>query len=308
MSVPIDIPKSLTRAVGYNEEGVAWLKRLPELLTACALRWDLSVKDPLSDAYAVMSYNYITPATKRDGSEVIIKIASSNRGFTTERDSLLVYGGKGAVKLLDSDEELDVLLLERVIPGVPLSEKCDDDESTRIAASVMRQLWHTAPEEHGFRTVEDEVTGLRKLRARFDGGTGPLPSKLVEKAEAKFSELLATSEESVVLHSDLHHWNILSAEREPWLAIDSKGLVGDPVYEVATFMHNLPPKSCEGKDLRQLIARRAAIFAEELSFTRKRILDWSWAHCLLCAWWGVEVDDGNWQGSIELAELMENVR
>ncbi len=308
MSVPIDIPESLTRAVGYNEKGVAWLKRLPELLEASARRWELSVNIPIAEDYAVMSYNYITPATRGDGSDVIIKIASSKKDFSTECESLQFYGGKGAVKLLDSDEELDTLLLERLIPGVPLSENSDDEENTRIAARVMRRLWQKAPQKHGFRSVEDEVTKLSEVRIRFDGSTGPLPAKFVEKAEAQFAELIATSAESVVLHSDLHHWNILSAEREPWLAIDSKGLVGDPAFEVATYMHNRPPISCKGKDLRKLIERRAAIFAEELGITRKRILDWSLTHCLLCAWWGVEVDDDNWQGSIELAELIESVR
>jgi len=60
VAVPIDIPESLTRAVGYNDEGVAWLKRLPELLTACAKRWELLVEVPMVEDYAVMSYNYIT--------------------------------------------------------------------------------------------------------------------------------------------------------------------------------------------------------------------------------------------------------
>ena len=307
MAIPIDIPESLTRAVGYKDEGVAWLKRLPELLEACARRWELSVNVPMVEDYAVMSYNYITPAMRKDGSDVIIKIVSSKKDFLTERDSLQFYGGKGAVKLLDSDEELDTLLLERLIPGVPLSENCDDEENTRIAASVMRRLWHKALEKHGFRYVADEAQ-FDDLRTRFNGNTGPLPAKFVAKAEAQFAELIATSAESVVLHSDLHHWNILSAEREPWLAIDSKGLVGDPAFEVASYMHNLPPKSCQGKDLRKLFAHRATIFAEELGFTRERILAWSWTHCLLCAWWGVEVDDDNWQGSIELAELIESVR
>ena len=308
MSVPIDIPESLTRAVGYNDEGVAWLKRLPELLEVCARRWELSVDVPMAEDYAVMSYNYITPATRGDGSDVIIKIASSKKDFSTERESLHFYGGKGAVKLLDSDEELNTLLLERLIPGVPLSENSDDEENTRIAARVMRRLWQKAPQKHGNRSVEDEVTKLSEVRIRFDGSTGPLPTKFVEKAEAQFAELIATSAESVVLHSDLHHWNILSAEREPWLAIDSKGLVGDPAFEVATYMHNRPPISCKGKDLRKLIARRVDIFAEELGFTRERILAWSWTHCLLCAWWGVEVDDDSCQGSIELAELIESLR
>ena len=31
-----------------------------------------------------------------------------------------------------------------------------------------------------------------------------------------------------MLHGDLHHDNVLRARREPWLAIDPHGVVGDP--------------------------------------------------------------------------------
>ena len=35
----------------------------------------------------------------------------------------------------------------------------------------------------------------------------------------------------VLLHGDLNPTNVLSAEREPWLAIDPKPVVGDPAYD-----------------------------------------------------------------------------
>ena len=40
------------------------------------------------------------------------------------------------------------------------------------------------------------------------------------------------------MHGDLHHDNIVSAQREPWLVIDPKGLVGDPGYETGPFINN----------------------------------------------------------------------
>lgn len=42
----------------------------------------------------------------------------------------------------------------------------------------------------------------------------------------------------MLLDGDLHHFNILRAHRQPWLAIDPKGLVGDPAYEVGAFLYN----------------------------------------------------------------------
>jgi streptomycin 6-kinase len=37
--------------------------------------------------------------------------------------------------------------------------------------------------------------------------------------------------EEVIVNWDLHLQNVLSAEREPWLLIDPKPLVGDPAFD-----------------------------------------------------------------------------
>lgn len=44
------------------------------------------------------------------------------------------------------------------------------------------------------------------------------------------------------MHGDLHHENILSSVREPWLAIDPKGLIGESEYEVISFLLNNVPE------------------------------------------------------------------
>lgn len=117
-------------------------------------------------------------------------------------------------QLLASDETLRALLLERVRPGIPLAQQPDDEVNTRIAARVMLKYCQPAPTDHGLATVKDRITALDRLRQRFDGGTGPVPEVWVSRAEEAFVELTATSEGDVVLHGDLHHWNILSAQRQ----------------------------------------------------------------------------------------------
>jgi len=41
----------------------------------------------------------------------------------------------------------------------------------------------------------------------------------------------------VVLHGDLHHFNILSSG-DRWLAIDPKGIIGEPEFEPAAYLEN----------------------------------------------------------------------
>ena len=63
----------------------------------------------------------------------------------------------------------------------------------------------------------------------------------MRKAESLFAGLLASMDAPVVLHGDLHHFNILSAQRQPWLAIDPKVVPGEPAYETGAFIRNPIP-------------------------------------------------------------------
>jgi streptomycin 6-kinase len=192
------------------------------------------------------------------------------------------------------------LLLERLKPGVMLSTVPDDESATAIDAQVMRQLWRPAPVEHNFPTVARWAKGLERLRAEFKGGTGPFPAKLVEQAERLFVELIDTMGQPVLLHGDLHHFNILSAQREPWLAIDPKGLVGEPAYEIGALLRN-PTRELIMD--RQVQARRVDLLASELGVDRQRILGWSMAQAVLSAWWSYEDHGHGWEEAMALADL-----
>src|SRR6202040_3906156 len=147
-----------------------------------------------------------------------------------------------AVRVLDSDRDCGIMLLERVEPGQTLASLADDEQATRVAAAMMRELRRPLPPEAPFPTVSHWADGLTELRKRFDGGTGPFPADLIDQAESLFRELLSSAEPSVMLHGDLHHFNILSARRQPWLAIDPKGLAGEPAYEVGALLRNPGPR------------------------------------------------------------------
>ena len=110
----------------------------------------------------------------------------------------------------------------------------------------------------------------RAPRRRHAGRCRP---DLFERAEALYASLVATQAKPVVLHGDLHHWNILRAVREPWLAIDPHGVIGEPAFEVGPWMRNPvgdpgdadeSASSAEPAGRRGILDRRLDIFSEEL--------------------------------------------
>jgi streptomycin 6-kinase len=84
-------------------------------------------------------------------------------------------------------------------------------------------------------------------------------------------ELNSTSESSVILHGDLHHANIIISAGRGWLAIDPKGVCGDPGYEVGPFMMNQIPAGASDTEVKEILKQRISIFSDELQIKRERL-------------------------------------
>jgi streptomycin 6-kinase len=246
----------------FAPAGAPWLVALPTLVETTARRWGLEVAAPLWP----LSYNYVAPARRRDGTPVVLKLGVPCAELTSKIAALWHDGGRGMARLLAADAETGALLLARLSPGTPptVLAAADDLAATRVAASVMRWLWRPPPATHGWVTVADWMAGLRRLRARFGGGTGPFPAELVALAEAQAAALLPIQAAPVVLYDDLHHANILACGPGRWRAIDPKGVIGEPAYEAGALLHNPMPTIAADPQLGATLVRRIAVLAGTL--------------------------------------------
>ncbi|MEO6457293.1 MAG: aminoglycoside phosphotransferase family protein [Chloroflexia bacterium] len=287
----------------YGEEGAEWLHRLPDLVARLERQWSLTVMPP----FTPLTYNYVAPAVRADGTDVVLKVGFPSREFLSEVGALRLYDGHGIVQLLEAAGQQGAMLLEYLKPGTPLSSLTDDEEATSSAARVMRQLWRPAPAEHNFPTVAKWASGLGRLREQFGGTTGPLPAALVEEAEDLFTDLIGSMTEQTLLHGDLHHDNIVRAERMPWLALDPKGLVGEPAYEVGALLRNRLPEPLTPSNGGFILARRLDQLAEELGLDRERLRGWGMAQAVLSAWWSIEDHGYGWEPAIACAEVLSTL-
>lgn len=287
---------------GYGEQGRLWLEKLPNVVAECARKWSLELGAPYQPLYS----SYVVPATRADGTPVVLKLPVLHRELLLESEALRLYDGRGAVRLLEVDPERGALLMERIEPGTTLTRLAeeDDEAATEAAAALMLRLRRPVPPDHLFPLVEEWAGGLRDLRRRFGGATGPLPARLVRHAEALFAELLPSMDAPVLLHGDLHHANILAAQREPWLAVDPKGVVGEPAYEVGALLRNPHPQLLSRPRPDRVLARRLDQLVEMLGFDRGRMRDWAVAQAVLAAWWDLEDKGQGWEQWVACAELL----
>jgi len=292
--------KFIQRTIQMNgDAGRVWIEALPATLMEYAERWSLTLLPPFE-----LSYNYVAPVIRTDGSEAVLKLGFPNRELLSEMYALQHFEGRRMVRMLEADFEHQVFLLERIRPGVELATLKDEEQVTRIAAQVMQQLWQPVNIERPFLTVESWTAGLSNLRPYFDNSTGPFPAYLVDVAEQIFVEFVPSQGERVLLHGDLHHWNILSATRQPWLALDPKGVIGEREYEVGALLRNPELDNFSNSELKQVQAQRLDILVEMLGFDRQRMLGWSLAQAVLSAWWSVEDHGDFWQQAMRCAQIL----
>jgi streptomycin 6-kinase len=298
----------------YGEDGKQLIANLPVLVEEASQRWDLTDVNPVPN----LSYNFVAFALSgaQRSRSVVLKIGVPNRELTSEMAALRLFNGEGACRLIDYDEEKGFLLLERLQPGAMLSTVEDDEQATHIAADVMLKIW-----KHGLDTLSgdsystnysrfiqlsDWFDGLKRLRGMFNGGTGPLNSKLVERVENSVKDFFVENHKPVLMHGDFHHSNLLSSERG-WLVIDPKGVIGPAAYEVGPLLMNPWGDLLNGNNYQLMTGRRIDILHERLGFERERIREWGLAHAILSAWWGIE-DNTGWEYAMSFAEILADLK
>jgi streptomycin 6-kinase len=265
-----------------------------QLVEQLAARWSLQVEAPFPLTPGSPG-NFVAPATRADGTQVVLKVSRHVADTRTEIEALRMWNGVGAARLLESEPDLGALLLERVQPGTMLVETADNDECVRLAAGVLRQLWRPLPGQHGLRPLESWCAAYDRNRDALRRGDGGFPSALFQRADDLRGELLASTQSPVALHGDLHHFNVLRSARAEWLAIDPKGLAGDRCFDLCQFLRNPVPVPA------QVNRRRLDVFCAELGLDRVRASQWCLVHAVLDACWHYE-DGRAWQASAAYAE------
>ncbi|MEW4279002.1 aminoglycoside phosphotransferase family protein [Priestia megaterium] len=263
----------------HSHKGQKWLTDFPQLIRYCEQRWHITIH-----SHFPLSYHFVAPARKADGSELVVKLFVEPSELLHEQEALTAMAGENTVKIVDSDAEKGILLLEKLSPGRLLSSFSTKDEAALIAAGLMKSLWRMPQSDS---TIEETAVKrekqLREYTQMYPSGIDFLSSETLQHALAVFSELNRTSQQLFLLHGDLHHDNILQSG-EAWKIIDPKGLIGEKEYEIIPFLLNHLPKT----NVAETIDHRINIFVKELNVNKKRILLWGYAHSVLATCWLIE--------------------
>jgi streptomycin 6-kinase len=240
------------------------------------------------------------PVERANGEPAVLKINFPEPESEREADALVFWAGRGAVRLLESQHSLRALLVERCIPGEQLWCVPDDAEATRIGLSVLSRLWRPTGADSRFRPLASEAERWAvELPTDWEALGRPFERRILDEAVSACVDLAPDQGPMVLLHQDFHGGNVLRAEREPWLAIDPKPLVGEREFDAASLLRDRR-WLLEAADGKRLMRRRLDLLSVELGLERERMRRWAIAHALA---WGVS-GNGVEADMIECARLL----
>ena len=276
----ISVPPGLAKRRTIGAEWGVWLDHLPGLARQLLDEWDLVVDDVPGHGFCSL----VVPV-RAGTTRAVLKLSFDGDDESEfEALALQLWGGRGTVRLLRADPGRRALLLERLHQRDLAS--VDDTAACEIVAGLYRHLHLPAPPQ--LRTVtsyvERWVAALETLPR-----SAPIPRRLVEQCLHLAGDLVADpASTGVVVHGDLHHHNVLAADRDPWLVIDPKPMSGDPHFEPAPMLWNQWERVTGGGDVRDAVRRRFHTLVDTAGLDEERARGWVVVRMVLNAHWTVE--------------------
>ena len=274
----------------FGAEGAHWLAHLPRRIVELEQQWGLRVGPAFDHGGAV---SWVAPVECGDGSEAVLKIGLPQDEARFEAQALRCLDGRGAVRLLQASDDGFSLLLERCRPGTDLWS-LSDEEGNAMACQMLTRLWREPDPRAPFMSLSDYVASWWDDLSRLTA-TADYEGDVVAEAVARGRDLAASQPRSVLLHGDFHPGNVLAAQREPWLFIDPKPLVGEPAYDLAQWLYNRARFVIQSDDPVAVLRRQIDRFAADLGLDPARIAGWAFVKAL------------GWQGGPEFVTLFQKV-
>ena len=147
------------------------------------------------------------------------------------------------------------------------------------------------------RSAQEAAWWFDRLEAKWERAGRPFERRLLDAALAALRELPPTQGEQVLVNQDVHADNVLAGEREPWLLIDPKPLVGEREFGLASLVR--------GGELGGDPVSRLDRLTRELGLDRERARGWALAQTV--AWSGLSAGGAS-ESHVDVARRLVEAR
>ncbi len=229
----IELPEKFKEKVvnRYGKKGEEWLYNINVIIDKYIKKFDLSDVRLAGN----LSINVVLYAKSKKWGDIILKVLAPTVISVNEINYMKMSSDKFFAKCYYYSLEDKVMILEKLIPGYPLSNIDSQNERINIFCFIMNSITNDLIPKKKFKTLDDT------LKERFNLALNREEymhiSNIVNKAIKMYQEINSMNLPKYVLHDDLHHKNILKADKG-FKVIDPHGVVGEKVFETAQFIRS----------------------------------------------------------------------
>lgn len=278
----------------FGEIGKKWLDDLHAIVPLLLEKWNLTLVGPVDN----LSYNYVLKVKDVADKPAILKIGVPNYDFSNEIRTLKIYDGIGCARIIREDAEIGAMLLEHLQPGTMLTE-IEEGMAIKHFAKVWTALRRPVKESASHPSIGYWMKALDRYLAGESSKEDLISKDFIRLAQTCFIDITNSSKGSELLHGDLHHQNILYSDTRGWLAIDPKGVIGDPYFDIISFLIN---QLFHKPNTKQLLEKRVTSLCIEMQLDRTRLLKAAVALSTLSACWWIEDNDPDWETAYQCAQ------
>lgn len=305
-----DLPDFPPRMVERASRGERkpWFARLPGILEHCREQWGLTLGRVVEEDNG----NFVGFARLPDGEDAILKVVLPDSDLTAQMDALEIYAGRGICRLIALDRDRGAMLLERLRPGTLLADNPDRAERAEIAGRVLVDLHETRlPAEHNLPHFQDWMDeAFRDIGHCTDPERSRPYLDQMPRAQAILDRLKAPDEPQVLLHGDLHHWNILRDGSRGWMAIDPGGVTGASCLDAGRFIGNAMDFGgvTSRREMREILLESIRILSEVIGECEERVFAGAFCDKITSAGWGLYRQSGKRHAvSVEMMRVLVEV-
>ncbi len=307
----VTLPRKLLENLDmvHGDRRDAWLEALGPMLADILDERDAC----LVPGSPPLSYHLVVFARGSNGEDLVIKCTVPNAEQPSELAAVHALSDAGiGPRLLWSDLDRGVMVMERVLPGTSLPTTlptvAEDAVITKDIATLAGRIARDVP--IGNRAADlVSVREYSRALGEVDSGSSLWLHHRddIERALTLRDTLLASPDRrDVVLHGDLHHYNVLRDARRGWRVIDPKGLIGPPGYEFGALTYN-PVGIQHHPDLAAIERQRIDIWSETTGLSWETVRTWGYVAAVLSACWSGNGGSVLWQDAMKVAGTLRDL-
>lgn len=247
-----------------------------------------------------ISYNIIIKGHSKTWGDVVVKLFLDNDKVNQEMNFYKFYSKNNRCpNVFILNEKKGYIILEDIKPGEKLDSIKDLESRIEIIKDIFISFNNKPTEEINIPNYLDVLKKQIHLINQNEF------AKYISNVKKYCKNIEDLNLEKVVIHGDLHHWNILK-KNDKWISIDPSSFIAEKIFDTAVYLQNEFWKYGENAEN---IAKTTELLASKLNINLKLLYEALYINLMLTVTWNIEDNELElMKRNLKIMDIVESIK